>query len=128
MRFNKSTLRAAWIAAGAAIVGIIVTVGLWYVQDRTAKAEVAHHAAIRDGIQTLYEQGTDLMKEGLPLINSVDLDEIDKFNTENVQFGDTTEKWVQENMGKACVDRLLEVPAGFQQMHTPNQQLTAGLN
>jgi hypothetical protein len=72
MRFNKSTLRAAWIAAGAAIAGILVTVGLPYVQYRIAQPEIARHTAIRNGLQSLYEQGTGLLKEGIPLSNSVD--------------------------------------------------------
>ena len=49
-RLNKSTRLAAWIAAGLAALGIIVTVAVPYVQDRMAKAEVAHNRMIKEGI------------------------------------------------------------------------------
>jgi hypothetical protein len=127
-RVGKSTLRAAWIVAGAAIVSILVTIGLWYAQYRMAEAEAAHQAVIRGGLQTLYEQGTDFMKERLPLINSVDLDKINKFAKDGDHFGGTAEKWVRENMGKTCADRLLELPSGFQQMHGSNKQVAGELD
>jgi hypothetical protein len=60
-RLNKSTLRAAWIAAGAAIVGILVMVGLSYAQYRIAKAEVAHNRMIEDGIGRYIKSGDAIM-------------------------------------------------------------------
>jgi hypothetical protein len=54
---------AAWIAAGAAIVGILVTVGLSYVQDQTAKTEVAHNRMIKDGISRYIKLGDAIMND-----------------------------------------------------------------
>jgi hypothetical protein len=78
-------------------------------------------------VQTLYEQGTELMKEGLALLNSSDQEKINKFGKDRNSFGDAATKWVQENMGKACADRLLEIPTGFQQMRGSNQQASGSL-
>jgi hypothetical protein len=123
-RLAKSTLWAAWIAAGLAAV----TLGFLYVQDQTAKSEAARHAVIREGLRTLYEQGTDLLKEGVPLINSTDQDKSNKFIKNVDNFSGNAEKWVKENMGNACVDRLMEIPSGFQQIHGSNQRVVVEIN
>jgi hypothetical protein len=60
---NRSTLKAAWIAAGTAIVGILVTVGLSYVQDQTVKAEVAHNRMIKDSIGRYIKTGDAIMND-----------------------------------------------------------------
>jgi hypothetical protein len=60
-RLNRSTRLAAWIAAGLAAVGIIATVGLSFDQDQTAKAEMARHRMIKDGIGQYIGEGHAIM-------------------------------------------------------------------
>jgi hypothetical protein len=62
-QLSKSTLRAAWIAASFAAVGVIVATAISYGQYRIAKFEVAHNKRIRDGISSYIQLGHGLMGE-----------------------------------------------------------------
>ena len=99
MRFNKSTLRAAWIAAGAAIVGILVTVGLWYVQDQTAKAEVAHNRMIKDNIG-LY------ISEGSAIMNRYGVNQMPMPTMDEMGWVGRTEDFLRTNLCESYVTRF----------------------
>jgi hypothetical protein len=101
-RLNKSTLRAAWIAAGLAAAGILITVGLWYAQDRIAKVEVAHHTMIRSKLQSIYSASTVLTKERTQELAT---------HTDKVrQWEDESAKWIEQNLGIAARDQFLSLP------------------
>jgi hypothetical protein len=103
-RFNKSTLRAAWIAAGLAALGILVTVGLWYAQDRIAKAEKAHNRIVKDGIGQYIGTGRTIM-------NRFGLNEMPMPILDEVGWVSTTENFLRTNLGDSYVSRFNDISA-----------------
>ena len=99
MRFDKSTLRAAWIAAGLAAAGILVTVGLSYAQYQTAKAEVAHNRIIKHGIG-------QYIGEGHAIMNRFGLNEMPMPIPDEIVWVGRTEDFLRTNLGDLYVSRF----------------------
>jgi hypothetical protein len=96
-RLNKSTQRAAWIAAGLAGVSILVSVGLWYAQDQTAKAEVTRHKMIKEGIGQYIGIGRAIM-------DRFGRNEMPLPITDEAEWVGTTENFLRTNLGDRFSD------------------------
>lgn len=101
-RLGKSTRRAAWIAAIAAIVGIIVTVGLSYAQYRMAKSEVAHNRVVKEGIG-LY------IGEGRAIMDRFGRNEIPMPILDEVGWVSRIENFLRTNLGELYVNRFNDI-------------------
>jgi hypothetical protein len=101
-RFNKSTRLAAWIAAWAAIVGIIVTAGVSYAQYQMAKAEVARHTMIKEGIG-------HYIGEGRALMNRLSNNEMPLPTLDEVGWIGRTEDFLRTNLGDSYVNRFNDI-------------------
>jgi hypothetical protein len=98
-RLAKSTLRAAWIAAGLAAAGIFVTIWLSYIQDQTAKAEVAHNKMIKDGIGQYIGEGSAIM-------NRFAANEMPMPTMDEVGWVGRTEDFLRTNLCESYVSRF----------------------
>lgn len=99
---SKSTVLAAWIAAVAAIAGLIATVVIPYAQYRTAKAEEAHHKMIKERIGAY-------IGEGRAIMDRFGRNEIPMPILDEVGWVKRTEDFLRMNLGESYVSRFSDV-------------------
>jgi hypothetical protein len=101
-RVGRSTLRAAWIAAYVAAAGILVTVGVAWLQYHMAQAEVAHNTMIKEGIG-------QYIGEGRVIMDRFGRNEMPMPITEETGWVGRTEDFLRTNLGDSYANRFYDI-------------------